>query len=715
MADRRRIGLHALLLGLVFASLIAIPFVFYHRAESENNLRLLQAEQQHVIELAESAIRQEMDSVLSDLRYLSQHSTLRNYLMQDSRNNLLALACEYLGHARQKRVYDRIRFIGMTGMEEVRIDLTDGEPVIVADAELQDKRERHFFEETQWLSPGQVYVSRFALDTEHGTVAQPHKPVVRFSTPVADDQGLIRGMVVLNYLGQHLLDKLLALQGLAGKVWLLDAEGYWLIGPDLEDEWGFMFPERSPHRVAMHFLHLWQQMETQASGFHQGASSWIHFARVFPLRMEAGSAREPRSAVPVDADHYYWTIAVALSQEALLAANSALRKKLWTVYSLLALSAFLIAGALAFVFNRDRALGGVTQTVLDNVPLLVAYVDKDQRYRFNNMAYERWFGTKPKDIYGKRLPDVLGEAAYQAVQTQVEQVLSGEPVSFERQLPYKDAGMRDVLVTYVPDVSPQGEVRGFYGIVQDVSEVKASERRERQRMSELAHVSRLASMGEMATEIAHEINQPLAAIAMYSAAILRTLQAGGDQGQMERRLEAINAQAKRASEIMRRIRSLVQKGETQFGPVDMNLIARETEALLAHEARLHQVSVILELAEGLPAVPGDRVLLQQVVLNLLRNALDALRSQPGERRIVLSTSFDSQQVTFQVSDNGPGVDPALGESIFDSFITSKEGGLGMGLSVSRAIIDAHAGSFRYTTNAERGSTFIFSLAREDRR
>jgi PAS domain S-box-containing protein len=715
LVDRRRIVLHALLLGLVFSALIAIPFVLHHRAESQNNLRLLQAEQQHVIQLADAAIHREMDSVLSDVRYLSEHTTLRNYLIEGSRSNRLALAREYLGHARQKRAYDQIRFIGLTGIEEVRVDLVDGQPVIVADPDLQDKHESQYFEETQWLAPGQIHVSRFGLDTEHGTVAQPHKPVVRFSTPVADDQGVIRGMVVLDYLGQRLLDKLLALQGLAGKVWLLDAERHWLIGPAAEDEWGFMFPERSARRLAKLFPQLWQQMETQASGVHQGTSSWIQFARVFPLRIEAGSTSEAPSAVPVDADRYYWTIAVELSQEALRAANSAFLNKLWTVYSLLALFAFLIAGALAFVFNRNQALAGVTQTVLDNVPLLVAYVDKDQRYRFNNMAYERWFGTKPKDIYGKRLPDVLGEAVYRDIQPYVEQVLSGKPVSFERQLPYKGAGLRDVMVTYVPDVSPQGEVRGYYGIVQDVSEVKESERREKQRMLELAHVSRLASMGEMATEIAHEINQPLAAIAMYSAASLRTLQAGGEQGQMEGRLEAINAQAKRASEIIRRIRHLMQKDETQFGPVDMNLIARETEALLAHEARSHQVSVILELAEGLPTVPGDRVLLQQVVFNLLRNALDAVRSRTGERRVVLSSSFDSQQVTFKVSDNGPGVDPAFGADIFDSFITSKKDGLGMGLTISRTIIEAHAGSLHYTTNPEQGSTFMFSLVREDRR
>jgi PAS domain S-box-containing protein len=709
----REIALHTLLLGLLFSALLAVPFVFYHRAEAENNLSLLQAEQQQTIALAAGAIRQEMDAVLSDLRYLSQHNELRNYLIQASPGHRLDLAWEYLALVRQKRVYDQIRFIGLTGMEEVRVNLNNGHPLIVADEDLQDKHDRYYFEETQWLSPGQIYVSPFDLNIEQGRVALPHKPVIRFSIPVADDQGLIRGMVVLNYLGQRLRDKLLALQGRAGRIWLLDAQGYWLVGPTAEDEWGFMFPERAQSRVADRFPQLWQQLSREASGIHRSGSSWLRFARIYPLRDENASAAATQFAVPVDAERYHWTIAVELSQPAWHAANSALLKKLWAVYGVLVLFAFLAAGALAFAINRNRALAGVTETVLDNLPLLVAYIDKDQRYRFNNMAYERFFGTKPKDIYGKYLPELLGEAAYRDLRPYVDQVLGGTPVSFERQLPYQGAGLRDVVVSYLPDISPQGEVRGYYGIIQDVTQAKESERREHQRMVELAHVSRLASMGEMATEIAHEINQPLAAIAMYSAASLRTLQGGGEQGPLEGWLEAINAQAKRASEIIRRIRRFMQKGETQFGPVDMNLIAREADALLAHEAKSNQVTVVLELAEDLPAVQGDRVLLQQVVFNLVRNAMDAVRSQPGERKVTLSTRFDAQQVTLAVGDNGPGVDPAFGEDIFDSFITSKKDGLGMGLTISRTIVEAHAGTLRYTTNPGGGSTFMFSLARED--
>ncbi len=707
----RQIILLTLLMGLTFSVLLAIPFVLYHRAESINNLSLHQADQERVIKLATATIHQEMEAVLSDLRYLSQHNEIRNYLQINNRSNRLELAGEYLVLARQKRVYDRVRFIGLSGMEEVRVNFNAGNSEIVADPDLQDKFDRYYFEETLWLSPGQVYVSPFDLSIEQGSVEQPLKPVMRFTAPVADDQGQIRGMVVLNYLGQRLRDKLSALEGHAGKIRLLNADGYWLIGPTPQDEWGFMFPERSQRRLARLSPQLWQQMKAEKSGVHQSAESSILFERVYPLLGENVSAGTAFFGQPVDADRYYWTIAVELSQTAIQTSNIALLKKQRTAYGALVLFAFLVAVALAFAINRNKALSQVMEKVVDNLPLLVAYVDKEQRYRFNNLAYERFFGLRPKEIFGKTMLELLGEAAYQAVRPFIEQALAGKAVVFERQLAFAGAGMHDVVVSYLPDTSPQGNVRGFYAIVNDVSLVKESERRERQRMLELAHVSRLASMGEMATEIAHEINQPLAAIAMYSAAGQRTLQGNLEHGQIKTWLDSINTQAKRASEIVRRVRRFVQRGEHEFGSVDLNPIIREVAALLDHEAKSQEVEIVLELAEALPPVQGKHVLLEQVVFNLVRNALDAVLDQASERRITLRTSFDAQLAYVEVIDTGPGVDPALGEHIFDSFVTSKQEGMGMGLTISRSIIEAHAGSLRNVNNSEGRNTFMFSLAR----
>jgi PAS domain S-box-containing protein len=710
--DVRRIVLQTLLFGVAFSVLLAIPVALYQRAETRNLLSLRQAEQERVLKLAAQTIYQEMDAVLSDLRYLSQHNEIRSYLENNDRDHRHNLALEYLGLAKQKRLYDQIRFIGLNGMEEVRVDFAGGKPKIVAEQDLQDKHDRYYFQETQWLSPGQIYVSPFDLNIEQGAIEQPFKPTIRFAVPVADSQGLIRGMVVLNYRGRRLIDKLGQLAGQTGKVWLLNADGHWLIGPTRQDEWGFMFPQRPQTNAAPLFDAFRRQAMLAKSGLHRTEGTWIRFERIYPLTGGNPSADALDFAQPAAADRYYWTLAVARSPSSPQASNAFVPRDRWPIYGTLSLFAFLAAGGLALAINRNKALAESLEKVIDSLPVLIAYVDTEQRYRFNNKAYEGFFGLSPRQIYGKAIAEVLGDTVYREIRPYVEQALAGKPVVFERQLPYAGADMRDMVVSFLPDASPQGEVRGFFVVANDVSLVKQSEHRERQRMLELAHVSRLASMGEMATEIAHEINQPLAAIAMYSAAGLRTLHAECDCGRMESWLEAINAQAKRASEIVRRVRHFVQKGEHQRGPVNLNQVAREAAALLRHEAQSQAVEIVLQLAEDLPPVQGELILLEQVVFNLVRNAMEALLPPPSERRITLLTTFDADQVYFEVSDSGSGVDPAIGERVFDSFVTSKQEGIGMGLAISRSIIEAHAGKLRFVVSPDGGAIFMFNLARE---
>lgn len=703
--DARRILLQTFLLGLLFSALLITPVGLYQQGETQKMLALRQAEQDRVIQLAAQSVQHHIAAVLSDLRYLSQQNALKAYLENSSREQRRNLAAEYLGLVTQKRVYDQIRFIGLDGREEVRVDYAAGIPRIRSAQDLQDKHERYYFQETQWLAPGQIYVSPFDLNIENGSVEQPIKPTIRFSVPVADSQGLIRGMVVLNYLGQGLFDELDLLVGKTSDIWLLNADGHWLKGPSRQDEWGFIFPQR-PHSPPA----FWQHAKVEKSGIHQVEGRSIRFERIHPLAVGSSQQRTTEIAQPVDVERYYWTLAVAPALSP--PPTAALPPMLWAIYTSLALFAFLAAAGITWATNRNKTLSRVMEKVLDDLPLLVSYVDTEQRYRFNNLAYQRFFGLSPREIFGKTMLELLGEAAYREVQPYIEQALAGKTATFERQLPYAGAGMHDVAVSYLPDFSPTGEVGGFYVLVNDISLIKQSERRERQRMLELAHVSRLASMGEMATEIAHEINQPLAAIAMFSSAGLRSLQNNCDRDQLETWLEAINTQAKRASDIVRRVRHFVQKGQHERAPVNLNQVAEEVVALLRHEARSQQMEFVLQLEKDLPPVQGERVLLEQVVFNLVRNAVEALQLQADQRRITLTTCFDAERVYVEIKDTGPGIDARLGERIFDSFVTSKPDGIGIGLNISRSIIEAHAGKLTFNANPEGGSAFMFSLSRE---
>lgn len=708
--NARRVVRRGLLLGFVFALVLAIPFILYYRSEARSQQDIRLAEKERVIRLAAEVIRHEMDAALSDLRLLANLYETRALLAGDTPANRRLFGQESLELLRQKGLYDQARFIGMDGREKVRVNFADGQPRIVAAADLQDKGARPYFEAAARLDPSRIHVSAFDLNIEHETVEVPYKPMIRFAMPVADGQGRKQGVLVLNYLGQRLLDRLAKIGGQPGTLWLLDARGYWLLGSAPEDAWGFMLPGREANHLAARHPDLWREVARRDKGLHSAGSYRVVFERIHPLRAEA-SLGDGSIATPADADSYYWILASWIPSQPLRAAQAALPHRLGMMYGILVLFGFALAGGLSFLGDRNTALARLTENVIDKLPVLISYVDAEQRYRFNNLAYERMFGLSPGKLYGMSMRELLGEASYQEILPFVKQALAGQAVAIERRLPYQTAGWRDVVVSYIPDVEPDGKVNGFFVLVNDVTPVKESERRERQRMQELAHVSRLAGLGEMASEIAHEVNQPLAAIAMYSAACLRTLGSRDGHAQIGTWLEAINAQAKRASEVVRHLRRFVSRGDIQAGPVDLNQVAREVAGLMQFDADRHGAAIALDLAEGMPTLSAELILVEQVLFNLLRNALEALSRSAAPGHVVIRTGFDECQAWVEVEDNGPGVSEELGESIFESFKTDKREGLGLGLAISRSIVEAHGGTLAYVNNPEGGATFRCSLPR----
>jgi PAS domain S-box-containing protein len=472
-----------------------------------------------------------------------------------------------------------------------------------------------------------------------------------------------------------------------------------------------MYPDRKQRSFAARYPESWRAVSASDQGVTRASDAWLRFQRVYPLRGDAAVPADEGLAVPVATESYHWTVVSRLTDNALSLADGRLVPKLAASYGVAAFLAFWAAWALSLVTLRGRALSQAMETVLDNVPVLISYVDAEQRYRFNNRAYRGMWGVSPAEAYGRTLREVLGEETYAAVRPHVEQALAGEPVTYEARLDFRGAGRRDVTISYVPDVGESGDVRGFFAVVSDVSAVKEGERRDREHLNELAHAGRLASVGEMATQVAHEVNQPLTAIAAYAAACLQTLGTGGDPPPaLKGWLEAIEGEARRASDVIRRLRDFVRKGETRFGALDVNAVVHEVVGMVQGDARGRGVSLTLDLAPGLGLVRADRILVEQVLLNLLRNALDVLGETPPKRRhLNVSTRPAGGAVEVAVSDTGPGVPEAFRAQLFERFFTSKPGGLGMGLPISRSIVEAHGGSIRYHDHPEGGAVFRFQL------
>lgn len=253
----------------------------------------------------------------------------------------------------------------------------------------------------------------------------------------------------------------------------------------------------------------------------------------------------------------------------------------------------------------------------------------------------------------------------------------------------------------------------FVGFIRDLSEIAREHRRVAELQNELFHVSRLGEMGQMAAGLAHEVNQPLAAVMNFAEAgkqiigFAENLQDAGEA--LSGILEKIEKQAARAAEIIRRLQAFIEKRNIARSYEDINVLIEESLALALVGTRRRDVRVELALAPKLPRVFVDGVQIQQVLVNLMRNALDAMENQP-HREILVATGLEEPGfVSITVADNGPGIDPSIAGRLFEAFVTTKRAGMGVGLAISRQIVEAHRGRLWCETEPGKGARFRFTI------
>jgi two-component system sensor kinase FixL len=293
--------------------------------------------------------------------------------------------------------------------------------------------------------------------------------------------------------------------------------------------------------------------------------------------------------------------------------------------------------------------------------------------------------------------------------------LQAEPAPTEMDAEYALASSgsetRYVHVNLRITAGTDGAIR-HVGTLHDVSERRRAQDQIRETQERLTHVARLSTMGEMTNGLAHELNQPLTAIAMYAQAAERLMtQSHSSQEDVVSALHQIAAQALRAGEIIRRLRAMVRNRETREEPVVLNELLRELVVLAEADARLHHVHIRLDLEPTPQKVMADPIQLQQVLLNLVRNAIEAVQDLETPRRTVTlrTAPVPVGDAEVAVSDLGPGVDPAIRERLFDAFFTTKPEGTGLGLAISRSIIENHGGRLAHRPNQPMGSCFYFTL------
>ena len=367
-------------------------------------------------------------------------------------------------------------------------------------------------------------------------------------------------------------------------------------------------------------------------------------------------------------------------------------------------------GTVQDVTDRKRAEYLAAQ-VFESSPDRVAIIGRDYRLRQVNPVFERFWNVPAARALSMTVADIVGEEMFEETfKPHLDRCFAGEDVTFAAWLHYR-FGRRYVAITYTPLRPSSERVEASLMISRDLTDHMVAVETLQKAQAELAHVTRVTSLGELAASIAHEVKQPLAAVVAEADACRNWLATPNPPLDVVREaLDAIVADGHRAGDVIQRIRQLATKTDPQREAVAINDLIGDMLPLLRPEVHRHDVSLRLDLAPNLRPVHGDRVQLQQVLINLVMNGMEAMTTiSDRPREMIIRSRPHDTGVLVAVEDAGVGLDETSMTRLFDAFFTTKPGGLGMGLSISRSMIEAHGGRLWATTNTKHGATFHFTV------
>jgi PAS domain S-box-containing protein len=353
----------------------------------------------------------------------------------------------------------------------------------------------------------------------------------------------------------------------------------------------------------------------------------------------------------------------------------------------------------------------LTGQVFESSPDAILIIGTDYRYKRVNPVHAGNWGRPAASMVGMHMAELVGvEFFEQRLRPFLDRCFAGETVRFDDWFD-NARGHRFLVASYSPLRSGSQQVEAALVIARDLTEHALASEALRQAQADLAHASRMTTMGELTASLAHEVNQPITAAVNGASTCVRWL-TRDDPDLKEAREAALGAirNAKRAAEIINNIRSISKKGESRRQLIDLSEVTREIVALLRNEAHRYSIAILTELGANLPKVMADSVQVQQVIMNLIMNGIDAMKDVDRTRELVIrSRREESQYLMLSVSDSGVGLPSEQANQIFDAFFTTKSHGLGMGLRISRSIVESHGGRLWAANNSPHGASFSFTL------
>lgn len=364
----------------------------------------------------------------------------------------------------------------------------------------------------------------------------------------------------------------------------------------------------------------------------------------------------------------------------------------------------------AALFTREAHL----RSILDTVPDATVVIDGDASIVSFSAAAVRQFGYREEEAVGRNVSLLMPEPyqgahdgyIHRYLTTREKRIIGTDRVVVGRR---KDGSTFPMKLAVGETIA--GDQIFFTGFIRDLTERERSEAQLQEVQAELARLARLNELGEMASTLAHELNQPLSAISNYAQGCVRLLRDLDDSMavRLKGALEEVAAQSLRAGGIIKHLREFVTRGETEKSAQDIRKLIEEAGALALVGSRELGVRSVFDFAGGNSIVLVDKVQIQQVLINVMRNAMEAMRDSEHRELVVRTFLNDDGAIVIEVSDTGPGISEEIAARLFQPFVSSKPGGMGIGLSISRRIVEAHGGELTASRNAAGGATFRFSL------
>ncbi|MBT4520479.1 MAG: PAS domain S-box protein [Halieaceae bacterium] len=682
------------------------------RLDAQIRLDRVEVQEKARIEAAQKILGRGLREISTDIGVLAENPALRPFLSSPSERTRGQIIEHFRVFGEQKGIYDQVRYLNASGRELVRINYAEGDSQIVPGAQLQDKSNRYYFREIWNLDRGDIYVSPMDLNVEHGVIERPAKPVIRLGALVYDTGGIKRGMVVANYLAANLLDQFRDVMAVgSGEPMLLEMDGHWLVAPDREDEWGAALGTQK--RFDLRFPRAWSAMRRLSEGSVATDKGLFVFSRIYPLRPAGAASARYR------ADHDYWIIVSRLASGSLPNSGAVRYSSAMFAYAVfLFVLAIILAYAAYIKVSREvwqrnlQASESRFRAVFKEASLGICLTDLNGLILDANPALTSMLGFEQAELIRVSQTQLIHSDDLSRLEGFYRELRGGNSESCTADVRYltKAGQIINAEINLALVHTASGQPQFTVMLIEDMTPRKELQERERVIQDQLVHMNRVGAIGEMGSTLAHELNNPLGAIANYMAGSLNWIRSGGkDPTELITPLEKSLNQAKKAGDIIRRVRGFLKAPEDEVGEADLKETVSESLGLVEIQSQRQAVKIVTILAEGLPPVSVSVAQLEQVLVNVLLNAIQALAEVPvDQRRLEVSAEqLETGEVRVSVDDNGPGGDDL--EQIFEPFYSTKSEGLGLGLALCCTIVESWGGRIWAENSKGRGLVVCFTM------